>query len=91
MIKLVLPRIGNINSKNSRNLSLFDTLVEEYQMGCKPQCIFDILKLIAPLCDIKMDFKTYPLPIYQMLTIEKRKNNYDIEADKNAKIFRENE
>ena len=80
MAKLVLPKIEDINACNTRGESLLDKIVKNYQLRGKNECIFEILKLIAPVCKLRKDIEYYPPKMYEILKpYAKRKLEEEIE------------
>ena len=81
MVKLVLPKIEDINGTNWHGETLLDEIIREFWFYSKKKCILDIVKLIAPVIKINKDVKNYPPQIYEILKpYAKRKHEEEIET-----------
>ena len=81
MAELVLPKIEDINACDTQGESLLDKIVKNYQRQSKNECVFEILKLIAPACKLRKDIEYYPPKMYEILKpYAKRKLEEEIET-----------
>ena len=68
MVKLVLPKIEDINLRNRHGDTLLDEVVKKCRFSTqKKKCMFEILKLIAPVCQINKNIENYPSEISEIL------------------------
>ena len=68
MAELFLPTIlKDINTPNRWGFTLLDTIIRNHNYLLETKCTFDVVKLIAPLCEIKEEMKNYPSPIFEIL------------------------